>query len=100
MSLIRVVRMTFRPEEVPAFLENFEVHKILIRNFPGCRHLELWQDENQKNIFVTYSHWESEAALNQYRDSQLFKSVWSFTKTLFSEKPQAWSTKKLQEVGA
>ena len=100
MSLIRVVRMTFRPEVVPAFLENFEAHKILIRNFPGCRHLELWQDENEKNIFVTYSHWESEAALNQYRDSQLFKSVWSFTKTLFSEKPQAWSTKKLQEVGA
>ena len=100
MSLIRVVRMTFRPEVVPAFLENFEAHKILIRNFPGCRHLELWQDENEKNIFVTYSHWESEAALNQYRDSQLFKSVWSFTKTLFSEKPQAWSTKKIQEVGA
>ncbi|MFM2249497.1 MAG: hypothetical protein RLZZ358_424 [Bacteroidota bacterium] len=100
MSLIRVVRMTFRTEEVPAFLKNFEANKILIRNFPGCRHLELWQDENEKNIFVTYSHWESEAALNQYRDSQLFKSVWSFTKTLFSEKPQAWSTKKLQEVGA
>ena len=100
MNLIRVVRMTFRPEEVTAFLENFEAHKILIRNFPGCQHLELWQDENQKNIFVTYSHWESEAALNQYRDSQLFKSVWSFTKTLFSEKPQAWSTKKIQEVGA
>ncbi len=98
MSLIRVVRMTFRTEEVPAFLKNFEAHKILIRNFPGCRHLELWQDENQKNIFVTYSHWESEAALNQYRDSELFKSVWTYTKALFSEKPQAWSTKKLQEV--
>ena len=99
MSVIRVVRMTFRPEEAPAFLENFEAHKSLIRNFPGCQHLELWQDQNQKNIFVTYSHWESEMALNQYRDSELFKSVWSFTKTLFSEKPQAWSTKKLQEVG-
>jgi len=98
MSLIRIVRMTFRSEEVPAFLKNFEAHKVLIRNFPGCSHLELWQDENQKNIFVTYSHWESEAALNQYRDSQLFKSVWGFTKTLFSEKPQAWSTKKIQEV--
>jgi heme-degrading monooxygenase HmoA len=91
--------MTFRPEEAQAFLENFEAHKSLIRNFPGCQHLELWQDQNQKNIFVTYSHWESEMALNQYRDSELFKSVWSFTKTLFSEKPQAWSTKKLQEVG-
>ena len=47
---------------------------------------------------MTYSHWESEEALNKYRDSELFKSVWSFTKALFAEKPQAFSTKKLQEV--
>ena len=51
MSLIRMVRMTFRPEEVPAFLENFEAHKSVIRNFPGCQHLELWQDQDEKNIF-------------------------------------------------
>ena len=47
---------------------------------------------------MTYSHWESESALNQYRDSELFKSVWAFTKTLFSDKPVAFSSKKLQEV--
>lgn len=97
--LIRIVRMTFRPEAVSAFLENFEANKEFIRNSPGCRHLELWQDYSDKNIFVTYSHWESEAHLNQYRDSELFKSVWSFTKALFAEKPLAFSTKKLQEVG-
>ncbi|MDI1321782.1 MAG: antibiotic biosynthesis monooxygenase [Algoriphagus sp.] len=96
--LIRIVRMTFRPEEVPAFLENFEANKSYIRNFPGCQHLELWQDTTQKNIFTTYSHWETEEALDQYRDSELFKSVWSFTKALFSEKPKAVSSKKLQEV--
>jgi quinol monooxygenase YgiN len=96
--LIRIVRMTFREEAVDAFLENFEANKENIRNFSGCRHLELWQDENHKNIFLTYSHWESEEALNQYRDSELFKSVWSFTKTLFAEKPVAFSSKKLQEL--
>ncbi|WP_111671437.1 putative quinol monooxygenase [Algoriphagus litoralis] len=96
--LIRVVRMTFRPESVVSFLENFESNKNLIRNFPGCQHLELWKDHNFENIFMTYSHWESEEALNQYRDSELFKTVWSFTKALFSEKPQAFSSKKLQEV--
>ncbi len=96
--LIRIVRMTFKPEAVPAFLENFEANKSFIRNFPGCQHLELWQDENLKNIFMTYSHWESEETLDQYRDSELFKSIWSFTKSLFSEKPQAFSSKKLQEV--
>ncbi|OOG75247.1 putative quinol monooxygenase [Algoriphagus sp. A40] len=97
--LVRIVRMTFRPDEVEAFLENFEANKNLIRNFPGCSHLELWQDHSEKNIFTTYSHWENEEALNQYRDSELFKSVWSFTKALFSEKPIAFSSKKLQEVG-
>ncbi|KPQ19000.1 MAG: hypothetical protein HLUCCX10_04260 [Algoriphagus marincola HL-49] len=96
--LIRIVRMTFQEEKVAAFLENFESNKKKIRSFPGCRHLELWQDENQKNIFITYSHWDSEKSLNEYRDSELFKSVWSYTKTLFSDRPQAFSTKKLDEV--
>ncbi|WP_057939301.1 putative quinol monooxygenase [Algoriphagus resistens] len=96
--LIRVVRMTFRPEGVEGFLENFHANKKSIRNFPGCHHLELWQDENDKNIFMTHSHWKSEEVLNQYRDSKLFKSIWSFTKALFSEKPQAFSSKKLEEV--
>jgi quinol monooxygenase YgiN len=90
--------MTFRPEAVSAFLENFEANKVSIRNFPGCNHLELWQDQTSENIFMTYSIWESETALNEYRDSELFKSVWGFTKTLFAEKPQAFSSKKLQEV--
>lgn len=97
--LVRIVRMTFRPEAVADFLENFETHKNSIRNFPGCSHLELWRDFSEKNIFITYSYWESEEALNKYRDSELFKSVWSFTKSLFSEKPQAFSSKKLQDVG-
>lgn len=96
--LVRVVRMTFREEAVKAFLENFEANKQKIRNFPGCSHLELWQDEDNKNIFMTYSHWQSEESLNQYRDSELFKTVWSFTKTLFAEKPVAFSSKKIQEL--
>ncbi|REG90588.1 putative quinol monooxygenase [Algoriphagus antarcticus] len=94
--LIRIVRMTFKPEAVEDFLENFHVNKKSIRNFPGCQHLELWQDENEKNIFLTHSHWESEEHLNQYRDSELFKSIWAFTKALFSEKPQAFSSRKLE----
>lgn len=96
--LTRIVRMTFREESVADFLENFQRHKEQIRNFPGCRHLELWQDENFKNIFMTYSFWDSEEALEQYRDSELFKSVWSYTKTLFSDKPIAFSVKKIEEL--
>ena len=49
--LIRIVRMTFKEENVGEFLENFEANKEKIRNFPGCNHLELWQDENNQ-IFL------------------------------------------------
>jgi heme-degrading monooxygenase HmoA len=96
--LIRTVRMTFQPDKDGEFLEIFNGSKKLIRNFPGCRHLELWQDYHQKNIFITYSHWEDETALNNYRDSELFRSTWKKTKVLFMEKPVAFSQKKLQEV--
>jgi len=96
--IIRIVRMTFKSESVDDFLENFNRNKELIRNFDGCLHLELWQDENEKNIFLTHSHWESEDHLNQYRDSELFKNVWSFTKKLFSERPIAFSSRKIEEV--
>lgn len=98
MMLIRIVRMTFIEEKVGEFLVNFEQNKEKIRIFPGCQHLELWQDENQQNIFTTYSHWESEDALNQYRDSELFKSVWAVTKPLFAGKPFAFSSKKIVEL--
>lgn len=96
--LIRVVRMTFQEDKVQDFLDNFKANKEKIRNFPGCHYLELWQDKNFKNIFMTYSYWESEEALNQYRDSELFKSVWSYTKTLFADKPVAFSAKKIEEL--
>lgn len=96
--LIRIVRMTFKAEGVDDFLENFHTNKQSIRNSPGCLHLELWQDENEKNIFLTHSHWESEEHLNQYRDSELFKTVWAFTKAHFSDRAQAFSSKKIEEV--
>jgi quinol monooxygenase YgiN len=96
--LLRVVRMTFQENKVNAFLENFEANKEEIRQFPGCHYLELWRDKNFKNIFMTYSHWDSEEALNQYRDSELFKNVWSYTKTLFSDKPKAFSVEKIDEL--
>ena len=39
--------------------------------------------------FFTFSHWESEADLNAYRESALFGEVWPKTKALFYDKPQA-----------
>lgn len=87
----RIVKMEFNSNDVPAFLANFENVKGSIRNFPGCRHLKLFRDKNDPDIFFTYSRWDSEDDLEAYRKSELFKSVWATTKKLFRSKAQAWS---------
>lgn len=93
-DLIRIVRMTFKEEEIDNFLSVFNESKEKIRSFKGCKHLELHKDYSAPNIFSTYSIWEDEEALNGYRTSDLFKGVWSKTKPLFSEKAVAFSNKR------
>ena len=88
--------MTFVPERINDFLELFNASKHLIRNMDGCSHLELLNDVNSPNIFFTYSYWQSENDLNNYRNSELFATVWSKTKVLFIAKAEAWSV--LQKV--
>ena len=69
---VRIVKLSFHEENIPAFLENFELMKDQIRNAPGNRFLELYQDKNNKSIFFTYSYWETEDDLENYRNSVLF----------------------------
>ncbi len=92
----RIVKMSFQPDKVEDFKLIFKTNWKLIAGFEGCSHVELLQDKLQQNIFFTYSHWENEDHLNAYRDSELFKNVWSKTKVLFNEKPQAWSVDELK----
>lgn len=89
--ILRIVQMTFEKDKVQEFQNLFEERKLLIRNFEGCRHLELWQSAQDDAIFFTYSMWDSEEALNHYRFSELFKDTWAKTRVLFADKPQAWS---------
>lgn len=87
--------MGFQPENVDTFLNDFEVAKSKVRGFKGCLFLELYRDKNNTNQFFTYSYWENEAALEAYRNSELFKGVWENTKQYFNQKPEAWSVDKL-----
>lgn len=87
--------MTFEPSEIENFRELFENNKDKIRNFDGCRLLELYQDRDTPAVFFTYSYWEDETNLEYYRSSELFKGVWAETKKMFAGKPEAWSVDKL-----
>ena len=93
--IIRIVKMAFQPEKAAEFVEIFNTSKDKIKKQQGCLHLELWNDVNDPYTFFTYSHWENEEALNNYRKSELFASVWPKTKILFNKTPQTWSVKQM-----
>ncbi len=92
----RIVKMTFRPEGVSIFVnEVFESSKGRIRAFPGCRHMELLQCTDDPCVLFTLSLWDDEAALESYRQSELFQRTWARTKMLFAQRAEAWSVRLL-----
>ena len=90
--------MEFAEENISSFLDNFETVKEKIRNFPGCLFLELYRDNNDETIFFTYSKWQDDIDLENYRNSQLFKEVWATTKAMFRSKAQAWSVDTIHQL--
>lgn len=96
--MIRIVKMSFAPEFISEFQSLINNRKELIRNVAGCTKLEVYQDKANPSIFFTYSFWESEFYLNQYRESELFKETWALTKKLFNAKPEAWSVDVVHQL--
>ena len=87
----RIVKMSFKEDQISAFIANFEANKEKIKAFPGCHHVELLQAKAHPNMFFTFSIWDGEEALDAYRHSELFKGIWKVTKLMFDAKPEAWS---------
>ena len=96
--IYRIVTMTFRKNEIDAFLEVFDASKNHIRYFPGCLSLTLLQTTDKPYQMSTFSIWENEAALDAYRHSELFRSTWAKTKILFAEKPVAFSNDAIRTL--
>ncbi|MEI7979347.1 MAG: antibiotic biosynthesis monooxygenase family protein [Bacteroidota bacterium] len=96
--ITRIVRLTFDETKLADFMQVFENSKLQIAAFEGCLGLQLMQDAAEKNVMYTLSYWESEAHLNKYRFSTLFKTTWAQTKILFANKPQAFSLELIEKV--
>lgn len=90
----RIVKLTFKSDKISEFEALFEKTRETIQRQEGCISLRLLQDLNSPNIFFTYSLWEEEKYLEQYRNSDFFKGVWSNTKLLFDAKAEAWSVQQ------
>ena len=87
----RIVKIRFTEHFSPKFEQIFIDTKPYILKQKGCVSVTLLKNIHQKNEYFTYSLWENEDDLNNYRNTALFKSVWKELKHNFSIKPEAWS---------
>lgn len=92
INMLRIVKLTLNPNNLADFLLHFDKVKHKINEFPGCKGMQLLKDKKQKGVVFTYSSWENDAALENYRNSELFQVIWPNVKKWFIDKPQAWST--------
>lgn len=93
--ITRLVKMHFREEEVDNFIALFESVKEKISAMDGCKGVDLLRDVDNPQIFFTYSIWDSQKHLNQYRHSELFGVTWKATKAKFEKPAEAWSVEQL-----
>jgi len=93
--LVRIVKLTFQEDKIDEFLKIFEEHRDTIKGFNGFSYIELYQEKTNLQVFFTYSHWEDETALANYRNSDYFRLIWSRIKVSFADKPEAWSLEKV-----
>ncbi|MCS6916155.1 MAG: antibiotic biosynthesis monooxygenase [Chitinophagales bacterium] len=98
--IVRLVKLTVQPQKVGDFMQLFHEVRNTIAGFDGCHRVELLQDLEKPHVFFTYSIWENEHYLNQYRFSEFFKQTWARTKPLFAEKAEAWSVLLVDRAAA
>ncbi|MFT5750132.1 MAG: quinol monooxygenase YgiN [Ancylomarina sp.] len=92
--IVRFVKLELQSQHIADFKRLTTGEKEEIIAFEGCSFLEILQDVNNKNLFFSHSHWESEEALNAYRYSSFFRGNWDQVKQWFAEKPVAWSLER------
>ncbi len=95
--ITRIVKMHFRDDAVGTFRMILKEKRAIIASQEGCLSLQIVVDSAAPYIIFTISEWVSEAHLERYRQSAFFKETWAFTKSLFAQEPQVWSTVDLTD---
>ncbi len=93
--ITRIVKLTFAPKHIESFIDLYHQVNININNMQGCQSVKLMKDSKYDNIMFTISKWDSEADLNNYRNTDFFTATWKQTKSLFCAKPEAWTLYEL-----
>ncbi|MFT6815405.1 MAG: heme-degrading monooxygenase HmoA [Sphingobacteriales bacterium] len=91
----RVVKLEIKDSSRAEFEGIVAKYKPFIEKSKGCSKLDILQDVNNPTIYFTYSYWNTEEDLDEYRHGSLFKEVWALFKPHFNAKAEAWSLNQI-----
>ncbi len=89
--ITRIVKMNVNVLDVKKFKDLVQAYQNKILAAQGCKQVNIMCDKKIKTKFFSYSIWESEQDLENYRNSEMFKKTWNEVKQLFSSPAQAWT---------
>lgn len=95
--ITRIVKMEIEESKVDDFKTFLYPMTLRISSFDGCTHLDILNDKEDKTKFFSYSTWESEKHLENYRNSEMFKETWAKAKTFFAKDANAWTVENTFE---
>ena len=91
--MIRIVHLQLALDRCTDFESFVQPRMPQIAAQPGCRSVRLLR--GAPGHYFTVSDWESEIALDAYRESALFAEIWPTVKPWFSAKAEAWTTDEI-----
>jgi hypothetical protein len=86
--------MHFTDEGSELFLELFKKHRVAMASVEGCHSLEMFSVADKPFSYATISKWESATHLENYRQSELFNTIWKKIKPTFASKAEAFTLVK------
>lgn len=87
--------MTIDADRQDDFESVFSGARSKIASFNGCQELRMLKAIDSTGVYTTVSTWTNQDALEQYRQSDLFKKTWSTVKPMFTARAVAYSYNEL-----
>lgn len=89
--ITRIVKMNVNELDIEKFKLLVQPYQSKILAFKGCVQVDIMRDKKNRTQFFSYSIWESEEALENYRNSKMFREIWAEIKKLLSSPTIAWT---------
>jgi len=93
--ITRIIKFKIEPVNADDFKQFIASIKDDFSTIKGCKNMEILNDKEDKDVYFMYTIWDTEFKLNQYRKSEINKTLWSKLQEWSKKEPQAWTVENI-----